>query len=162
MRLDKSVVVSAIAGAVLGVTAEELTVGKNNRKTLRQAEDGLEKSQEFYFILLQWIKIHQEGRTLVDYFKKNNYKTVAVYGMKELGEALLEELDGSDIEVKYGIDRNAENIYAGIDIYTPDEKLDDVDVVVVTAVHYFDEIELDMQTKVKGKIVSLEDVVWEA
>ena len=42
----------------------------------------------------------------------NVYKEIAIYGMSYLGERLADELAGSDITVKYAIDRNADNIYA--------------------------------------------------
>ena len=149
---------SFIAGMVLGI----LLLGLHLQKICRDLHDKYEKQTEFYSLLLRWIHVHQEGRTLMNYFYNNNVRTIAIYGMKELGEALSEELRNGDIEIKYGIDKNADNIYAGIDVYTPDEKLEDVDMVVVTAIHYYNEIENDMQNKLKGKIVSLEDVVWEA
>lgn len=154
-------IASLAVGIVSGVIANELVSGRRLRKTVRKKEDDVEKFNEFYLVLLQWIRVHQEGRTLVDYFKKKKYHSVAIYGMKELGEALLEELEGSDIEVKYGIDRNADSLYVGVDTYRPDEELEDVDVIVVTAVHFFEDIEEQMREKIKGDIVSIEDVVWE-
>ena len=154
--------IAIVVGFALGVVADEFISGRRLRKTICKKEDDFVKFYEFYLILLQWIRVHQEGRTLVDYFKKNNYHSVAIYGMKELGEALLEELEGSDIDVKYGIDRSADSLYVGVDTYKPDEDLEDVDAVVVTAVHFYDDIEEQMKEKVKGDIVSIEDVVWEA
>ena len=82
--------------------------------------------------------------------------------MKELGVSLLEELNQADVEVKYCIDRDADNIYMNIDIFKPDDNLPEVDVVVVTAMHNFEEISQHIEKKLKCKIVSLEDVVWEA
>ena len=84
----------------------------------------------------QWLRIRQEGKTLVDFFEKNDYKTVAIYGMKELGERLYDELENSGITVKYIIDKNADTIYADVDVLTPDDELEPVDVVVVTAIYY--------------------------
>lgn len=158
----KKCIAMAGAGTVLGFVAHELTSGRDLREKLRKKEIEWEKMKEFYFILLQWVRVHQENRSLKDYFVKNKYKTVAIYGMKELGEALLEELKDGEIEVRYGIDKDADTIYAAADVYKPDEELDDVDVVVVTAVHYFDEIKNELQKKHRVKIVSIEDVVWEA
>ena len=151
-----------LGGVAAGVVADEYIEGRRIRNKLRKSEEDKKKLIEFYYILIQWMRVHHEGRTLVNYFKNNNYKTVAIYGMKELGEALLSELDGTDVEVKYGIDRDADNLYPGIDTYTPDEEIEEVDVIVVCAVHYFDQIEEDMKAKTRAKIVSLEDVVWEA
>ena len=98
---------------------------------------------------------------MVEYFKKNEYKTVAVYGMKELGERLCDELKGTDITVSYAIDKNADQLYADIDIVTPDDELAPVDVIVVTAITFFDEIEEMMSEKVDCPVISLEDIPYE-
>ena len=147
---------------LVGVLFHELISGRKLRATIRRGEDSQKKFLEFYYILVQWLRVHSEGRTLADYFKKNDYKTVAIYGMKELGEALLDELTKNGVEVEYGIDRDADNLYVGVDTYKPDEELKEVDVVVVTAVHYYDAIEADLKKKMNSKIISLEDLVWEA
>ena len=75
---------------------------------------------------------------------------------------MLDELRDTEVEVKYGIDRDADAIYSDVDVFKPDELLEETDVVVVTAVHYYDEIEKMLSGKVKSRIVSIEDVVWEA
>jgi hypothetical protein len=135
---------------------------KKIKKEITKKEIGSEKLCEFYWVLLQWINVHQEGRLLSDYFIKKNYKSIAIYGMKELGQSLLKELKKSEVEVKYGIDQNLEVITADIDLYSPIEDLPCVDVIVVTAIHYYDEIEKILKMKIKCPIVSIEDVVWEA
>ncbi len=151
-----------LLGAVAGIAVDETTFGKSRRDNIKKLELQQQKMNEFYMILLQWLRVHQEGRTLAEYFRKNGYSTVAVYGMKELGEALVGELEKSDVDVKYCVDRSADDIYVEVDVYKPDQNLPPVDVMVVTAVHYFEDIENDMMNKVDCPIISLEDVVWEA
>lgn len=160
--ISKKNVLSLVSSSLVGACITEYVSGRRLRKIIRNKEDNEKKQNEFYFIMLQWIRIHQEGRSLANYFEKKKYKTVAIYGMKELGEALLRELTNTDIVVKYGIDRDADNIYVGLDVIRPDEELSEVDVVVVTAVHYFNAIEEELSQRLDAKIVSLEDIVWEA
>ena len=71
------------------------------------------------------------------------------------------ELKDSEIQVKYIIDKNADTIYADIDVVEPENILEDVDVIVVTAIHYFDEIEMMLGEKVDYPVISLEDVIYE-
>ena len=85
----------------------------------------------------------------------------AIYGMKELGERLLDELKDSEVEVKYIIDKKADMMYADVDIVTPEEPLDEVDAIVVTAIHYMDEIEEMLEQKVDYPILSLTEIVEE-
>ncbi len=150
-----------LSGIATGLVPVVFALRKNICKS-RNINEELFKSREFYFILLQWIKVHQEGRNLEDFFIKNGYKSVAIYGMKELGEALLDELRDSQIEVKYGIDRDAYAIYTDIDVFKPDDCPDEADVVVVTAVHYYDEIKKMLQGRLDCEIISIEEVVWKA
>lgn len=153
---------ASICGAVAGVAAGETTIGKARKKAMHKIEEDNIKFYEFYSILLQWVHMHNEGKKIGTYLKNCGYHTVAIYGMKELGEELLYELKDSEVEVKYAIDKNADNLFVETDVYRPDEDLEAVDVVIVTAVHWFDDIEKDMKKKLGCPILSLEDVVFDA
>lgn len=154
-------VVSTLAGMAVGAAAGGIAAGSASSKKIQELVDGHAKVHELYMAFDQWLRIRQEGKTLVDFFERNNYKTVAIYGMKELGERLYDELEGSGITVQYAIDKNADTIYADVDVVTPDDELASVDVIVVTAIYYFDEIEEVLSEKVDCPIVSLEDILYE-
>ncbi|WP_026650994.1 hypothetical protein [Butyrivibrio proteoclasticus] len=151
-----------LVGIVIGFIICEQTLGDARKKAIIKLEDFRKKNAEFYSIQNRWIKILHEGRGTINYFEKNGYKTVAIYGMKELGILLLEELNNSGVEVKYAIDRDADKLYVATDVYKPDEDLQKVDVVVVTAIHYFDSIKAELEKKMDCPIISLEDVIWES
>lgn len=112
-------------------------------------------------MMSQWVKVKQEGKNLSSYLEKNGYKKIAVYGMSYAGEALINELENSDIAVAYGIDRNAGSLYADVDIVSIDDDLEEVDAVVVTAITFFDEIEEKLSQKIDCPIISLEDILYE-
>lgn len=152
-----STVAGMVVGAVAGGTAARTV---SSKKTKEMVQKGA-KVHQLYMAFDQWLRIRQEGKTLVEYFKQQDYKTVAIYGMKELGERLYDELEGSGITVRYIIDKNADLVYANVDVVTPDEKLDPVDVIVVTALYYFDEIEEMLSERVDCPIISLEDILYE-
>lgn len=151
-----------LAGMAAGITTCEFTIGKMRKKSIDKAVDTNKKFSEFYYILLRWLKVRQEGRSLAGYLHAHGYKRIAIYGMKELGVALLDELKGSEVEVAYTIDMDADNIYVAADVYKPDEELEPVDAIVVTAVHYYKDIKSNMEKKMNCPVLSLEDVVWEA
>lgn len=109
----------------------------------------------------QWVKIKQKGISLSSYFERNGYKRIAIYGMSYAGETLLSELRGTGVEVAYGIDKHAESLYAALDIVSADDIPGEVDVIVVTAVTFFDEIEEELSRKAECPIVSLEDILYE-
>lgn len=65
-------------------------------------------------------------------FKENNYLNIAIYGMGYIGECLYDELKGSGIQVKYGIDRTARDFKGELPIYQIEDELERVDMIVVT------------------------------
>ena len=81
--------------------------------------------------------------------------------MKEMGQRLFYELKNENVKV-YLIDKKADDIWFEQDIYFPNEKLPDMDIIVITAAYYFDSIKLELESKVKCPIVSIEDVINES
>lgn len=73
----------------------------------------------------------------------------------------MHELKDTKIQVLYGIDQNAKDVYVDIDILTMDDEFPCVDAVVVTAITYFDEIEEKLLGKVECPVISLEDILYE-
>lgn len=160
MKKGISKVISVLVGGAAGAVAGGVAIGRVMGKNAKEKDEVFKKVLSYYFLYNQWLSVHQQGKSLVDYFKKNGYKTVAIYGLKELGERLYDELKDSDITVKYIIDKNADTLYADVDVVTPDEKLEPVDVIVVTAAYYYSDIEEMLYEKVDYPVVSLEDVVY--
>lgn len=148
-------ILSGLVGAVIGAG----TVGKITGKSLDKARNMSDKHLALFLMMNKWVKIKQEGKNLVSYFEKKGYKRIAIYGMSYAGETLIEELRGTDVQVAYGIDKNANSIYSEIDVSSVEDSLGDVDVVVVTAITFFEEIEQVLKTKVNCPIVSLEDIL---
>lgn len=154
-------IISTLLSIAAGAAAGGMAVKSKSSKKIKELSESNAKVYELYMTFDQWLRIRQEGKTLVEYFERQNYKSIAIYGMKELGERLYDELQGSDITVRYIIDRNADAIYADVDVVFPDSELEPVDVIVITAIYYFDEIEEMLSSKVDYPIVSLEDVLYE-
>ncbi|BCN32542.1 hypothetical protein [Anaeromicropila herbilytica] len=120
------------------------------------------KFKGYYQILNQWLIIKQEGKSLEEYFVNNNYQSIAIYGMGELGCRLYEELKDSSINVKYAIDNSAICAYSNLEVLSLEDKLDDVDAIVVSAAFAFEEVQKELTNKINCPIVSIEDVVLES
>jgi len=154
-------VILNVLGVGMGAVAGGAAVRHVSVKKMDAMQEGGAKLHRLYMCFDQWLRLRQEGKNLAEYFKREGYHTVAIYGMKELGERLYDELEGTGIIVQYIIDKNADQIYADVEVKTPDEKLDQVDAIVVTAVYYFDEIEEMLSEKVDYPVISLEDILYE-
>lgn len=150
----------AVLSSVLGFMAGAIGQGYLKNKTIQEKNGKVDKFKNYYNMLNQWLALKQEGKSLEQYFVDNNIKTIAIYGMGEMGNRLYDELKDSSIEVKYAIDKNADSTYAEVDVYELEDSLEDVDAIIVTAIFAFDEIEENISEAVDYQILSLEDVVY--
>lgn len=151
----------ALAGAVVGAAAGAVAVNKLQGVAVDANEARVDKFKGYYHMLNQWVVLKQEGKSLEKYFVDNNYKTIAIYGMGEMGKRLYDELKDTSVQVKYIVDQDAAGTYSELQVIDKEEELEEVDVIVVTAIFAFDEIEGELNEKVDFPIVSLEDVVYE-
>lgn len=145
------------------VTVTAVTVKQLLQNKVEEQWRISEKHLALFKMMDQWVAVKQQGKNLSDYLDKREYKTIAVYGMSYAGQRLIEELEGSNIQIKYGIDKKANTItiYSNIDIVTMEDELEDVDAIIVTPITFFDEIEKELLKKVNCPIISLEDILYE-
>lgn len=156
MKKGAVAVLSLLLGGGLGTAA----VGVKAMKDTEEKQRLSDKHLRMFKMMNQWVKLKQEGKSLADYFQKNNYEKIAVYGMHYAGERLIDELVHTDIQVVCGIDKNAQSIFSDVSIITKEDVIPEVDAIIVTAISFFDEIESDLQTKTTCPIISLEDVIY--
>lgn len=145
-----------------GAAACNAVLKKKYDNRLEHAYLQSDKLQEFYELLLLWLELKQRGGTLYKFFDEREFKSAAIYGMKELGEALCLELETTGIEVNYLIDKNADVIYSDKQVYTPEDDLPKTDVIIVTAIHYYEEIVSELSVKAECPVINLTDVIYEA
>lgn len=150
-------VISLLAGAASGA----LGVKHVEKKKLMTERGYANKHLALYKMMAQWVKVKQQGKNLSSFFAENGYKKIAIYGMSYAGETLLEELKDSDIQIAYGIDKNASSIDTEMQVVTLDDDLEDVDAVIVTAITFFDEIEEELSRKINCPVISLKEVLYE-
>ncbi len=154
-------VISALFGSVAGAAVGAAVAGKKSSKKAQVQRTYAEKHLLIMRMFNQWMILKQEGKSLEKYFRDNGYQSIAIYGMSYLGERLYDELKDSGIEVAYAIDKNADAIYADIDVKKMTDDLTKVDAVIVTAVYYFDEIEEELGELIDYPIISLEEILYE-
>lgn len=154
-------IVSILAAAITGGAAGVGVTGWNMMKAVETQREASSKHLRLFKMMNRWVEVKQEGKNLSDYFVKNGYRKIAVYGMHYAGERLVEELADSNIEIICGIDRNIQDSNTIIDIITIEDKIPEVDAVVVTAITFFDEIEQQLSRKVTCPVISLEDILYD-
>ena len=120
-----------------------------------------DKHFALFDLMSQWVKVKQNNKNLATWFDAKDYKRIAVYGMSSVAESLVNELKDSNIEILYGIERNPQEIISKFKVYSPEDRLPEADVIVVTAVYYYDDIVKSLSSKTNVPVVSLEDIVYE-
>ena len=145
---------SAFIGFAIGaITATILSYWKIRHYKL------LSKFRAFYWCLVKFIVVKQHGYDLGKELLKRDISTVAIYGMKELGEILLYELKNGGVDVKYSIDREADSMYSEIEIYKPDDDLQSVDMIIVTVLIDNVDIINSLKERMKCKVITMNELL---
>lgn len=119
-----------------------------------------ERYRNYWTIFRDWLNLNIEGKKISKYLTDNNIYTVAIYGMGMLGTTLYKELYNEGIDVKYGIDQDvSKKGKFGIPIYTLDETVTYVDLVIVAVGYGHEEIKKILNDKGLKKTISIEKMI---
>lgn len=150
-----------VIGSLLGVGIPVYLAGRWQQRCIDRWKEESRKQRAMYLLMNQWINIKQAGRNLEEYFTKNGYRKIAIYGMGPMGQQLVKEFKDSSVETVYGIDQNSDKIFAGIRVVKMDDELADVDAVVVTVIKGFDVIREAILEKLNCPVIAIEDILNE-
>lgn len=153
--------VGMCASAAVGAAASWYYVSKSKESLLQGRLMNSDKHLRLFLLMNQWLQIKQQGKEISSFFSKNGYKNIAVYGMSYVGERLIDELKNSGINVTYTIDRRAERLKSAIPMYSVEDELPEADVIVVTAVFFFEDIKEQLEVKTDIPVISMEDVLFD-
>mgnify|MGYP002509543375 CR=1 FL=1 len=152
MKLEKT---SLLLSVLLGIS---LMTARNRNAQKNEKAEKPDKWGTYYHILNDWMKLKENGGSIEQALKEKNIKSVAIYGMGDLGRHLVKDLENTNIEVKYAIDRSFFAI-SDIDIYEPESELPNVDAVIVTPVCEYENIRRDLEEKLSCIFLSIGDLV---
>ena len=127
--------------------------------------DARMKNRKLFACALNWMRLLESGEDLLPYFQERDYRKIGIYGAGELAEILIQEMRRKNkIQIVCLIDQSAA-VYReefGLPVYLPEEfaAIEDVDMVVVTAITYFDAIsEKLVRMRPEMPVVSLEEII---
>lgn len=162
MRMWMILLILCVLFWMLGVISCDLFLYKRNTAKAKREMEIFRKQYQYYHLLNYWMYIKQRNITLEGWFKKKGFKKIAIYGMKELGERLYDELIDTDIEISCVVDQNKKGVLASYEVLDLNDEIPQVDVVIVTSYYYFDEILRSLKPKVSCPILPLEYVIQDA
>ena len=120
-----------------------------------------DKSEYNLQVMHKWLWLREKGIYFEDYLKKKNVQSIAIYGFGILSEHLVWELEKAEVEVKYVIDRKGNNLQTDFKVYTLEDDLPEVDMVIVAIPYYFNELIKELKNKNIKNIVSLDLLITE-
>ena len=143
----------------LNALKENYELIKDNEIIKEQSVDNqLIKSSAAFSLAAKWLEIKQKGYSLSEYFKRNNYQSVAIYGMAVLGRRLYDELENTDIEIRYLLDRNPNGMEKVLEFVSLQEKLT-VDVIVVTVAGAEKQLVQEIRMVGYDNVIGLSDIL---
>ena len=119
------------------------------------------KMETYFDILDKWMITEERGYKVQDYFLKNKWYHIAIYGKGKIGMHLYNRLKNTEINVDYFIDKNSDSIENDIDVINPKEQLPYADVVVITPVMEFEQIKKNLQHSVIMNFISIDSIFEE-
>ena len=116
----------------------------------------------YYSLLKEWLRNNKNGISIVDSLKRRKIKTIAIYGSGSLGEVLYNEIEESDIEIAYIIDKITDKKFHNIKIIDSNSIIDaeKVDAIIVTPYDYIEIFENLRKVNENMLIISLEQLVY--
>ena len=130
-------------------------------KTKTSVKGSSDKMTVYYRLMDKWMRLKEENRLISDYMQQHGLKTIAIYGLGDIGKHLEKELEKSQVTVKYAIDRAGAYLTIDLDVYSPESELPPVDAVIVTPVMEYNDICKNLKKKVSCPVLSVLDIIHE-
>ena len=120
-------------------------------------------------VIRQWLSNKINNKEIGIYLKETlSVMKIAIYGAGELGELLYDDINGYlGLDVLYFIDKNADNLYYGIDdveILNLEELryAKCVDAILITPYQMYNQIKAELEDILDYNplLVSLEDIIY--
>ncbi len=145
------------------LSEEELNTLKLTAQNLNiQRIQLMDKFKKMFFIYNAWMDLYNRGCSVSQYLRKKGINSVAIYGNGYLGKQLYKELKRNGINVAYFIDRNALYMKEEIPVYSANEKLPQVDAVIITLTQGENEVISMLKKNFCTKYYSISELIKEA
>lgn len=93
-----------------------------------------------YELLQSWVTYESSGHNIVDFLRNQKYNKVAIYGLGKIGFYVLNKLKQYNINVSYCIDKNKDINIQGVDVYSLDNDLEAVDLIIICTAYNTNQI----------------------
>lgn len=120
----------------------------------------VERYKDYWIVLSRWFSVNSQGKSICQYFIKNSYDRIAVYGLGLLGVPFVEEMRRNNIQIMYGIDQDgSKKKRFDFPVYKLQDQLPDVDTIVITVGYAFNTIKKQIGENIKCRVISLSELL---
>lgn len=141
---------------VLSANADDLPSSDYGNAEIERLSYNCNKYKNFMEIFERMLYLKLDGKSISRYVLEKKYQSVAVYGLGIVGRSLVKVLENEGIQVSYGIDRDTyKGRYFQFPVYTLQEKLQDVNIVIVTVEEEYSHIKGKLKERVDADIINV-------
>lgn len=119
----------------------------------------MKDSDRKWRVFEKWLLLEEQNIGVSEWFEKRQIQQISIYGYGYLGKHLLHELILSGRKINYIFDRNEKVNNKNVPVFHTLKNLPEVEIIVVTAVSSFEEIQCDLQQHTSAEIISLETIL---
>ena len=127
-------------------------------KENRRGGSSEDKFENYYLFMNKWMKQRESFIEIYRFFSEKKIKSIAIYGASIMAERLSADLKDHDVEIAYYIESRKKNI-VGKKVYTMDDELPIVDMIVVTPFLEYYAIRKKLNAKCNIPVCSIEKVI---
>ena len=122
------------------------------------------KQKDILYCLDKWMELREQGITLTQYCKERDAVRIGVYGYGKLGRHLVWELENENFFVSWIMDQRYNCIRLEnqqIKILSPSEMLnvEEVDMIIVTALEDYYDIEAELCRYTDVEVISIKEIL---
>lgn len=154
------IIIFGVLGIILGMVISWQILRKSYKRKVEEKIRLSDKHLEMFLVMDKWFQKELKGKKMATWLRENKFSKITIYGMGYIGKNLYEYLKNEGFEISSLIDQKKDTSIDGIRIRTIDEEQIPTDVIIVTAIYYFEELEDKLKTKFKEPILSFADIVY--
>lgn len=120
-----------------------------------------EKYRKNMVCMDKWLSNHEKQKRIADYLNTFQIHRIGIYGYGMLGKHLVRELQAQGFPVSWVMDRSSLGDDICCSLMRPDDsdRLEDVDLAVITSLTSVEEMESVLLRFVTGRIISIEELI---
>lgn len=154
------IILSCLIGIILLGYIVLMYLVKKASETIERKNKEIERYRDYYYLNNCWIDAKNRNKKIGDYCISHGYQNVILYGFSEVGVNAYFELKQAKLKKLYIMDRALSIHNTDFNVAKINQKLDKVDLIIITVLNQKECIKKELQKNYKCPIISLEDVIY--